>query len=218
MNRQAVHERWMFIPIAGIALFLILYAVAANHYPGGSNASRTHDGFDWINNYWCDLLAPVAKNGSPNSARAYALTGMILLFSSLAVFWYHLPRFFHERKLTTVLIRSTGSISMFILLFVFTRFHDGVIGIGSSISIVPVATTLTELNRSKLKGLYISGWVCILLILLNFYIYLTNWWIAFLPLLQKITLLLFLVWILLTNFKLLKISRKRTTLIRRLFS
>lgn len=212
MKKQAATEKWVFIPIAGIILFLALYIIAANYYPGGFNENRTKEGFDWIHNYWCDLLAKNAKNGMHNSGRGFALTGMIMLFSSIAVFWYYLPQFFHERKLNTFIIRYTGSLSMFILIFIFTQFHDSVIGIGSTISAIPMAATLSELKKHRLKVLYYLGWCCVFLILLNFVIYSTNWRIVYLPVLQKITLLLFLVWILLIAIKCLVISRKQVFL------
>lgn len=209
MKRYSEEERWLLIPVLGILLFIVLYFVATLYYPGGSTASPTHEGFDWINNYWCDLIARHAKNGEPNTARTIALIAMIILFSSLAVFWFYLPRLFHERKFMTLLIRYTGSISMFILIFVFTRFHDSVIGIGSTISAIPMAATLTELYRHKFTRLYYLGWGCILLILLNFAIYITEWWIIALPFIQKITLVLFLSWIFLTDLSCLRMIRSK---------
>lgn len=205
-------ENWLFIPMIGIGLFLASYFLAAYNYPGGSNANRLGMGFDWINNYWCDLLAKTAKNGSRNTGRVFSLTGTIILFTSLAIFWYHLPAFFHERKRNILLIRYTGSLSMFILIFIFTQFHDSVIGIGSTISAVPMAATLSELKKNRLKILYVFGWICILLILLNFIIYMTNWLISWLPLIQKITLVLFLLWIFLIALKCLAISRRKSWL------
>jgi hypothetical protein len=207
--KKKLYKSWMFIPITGIALFIVFFVVAANFYPGGSTISRTKEGFDWINNYWCDLFSKTAKNGESNPGRIYGLTGIILLFSSLIVFWYYLPQFFHERKRNTFIIRYTGSISMFILIFVFTRFHDSVIGIGSTISAIPMIATLNELKKNHLKILYFYGWLCVFLLLLNFFIYITNWSVAILPLLQKITLLLFLIWKSIIALKCFAISRDR---------
>lgn len=209
MKTNGIHEKWVFIPIIGIGLFLVLFVIAANYYPGGSNVSKTREGFDWINNYWCDLLSETAKDGRPNPGRIFGLTGMIILFSSLAFFWYNLPRFFYERRLNTIVIRYAGITSMFILIFVFTRFHDSIIGIGSTICAIPMAATLSELHKNKLKALYFLGIFCIALILLNFFIYVTNRWIVVLPILQKIALLVFLIWIVLIDLKCLVITPKK---------
>ncbi|WP_430406520.1 hypothetical protein [Fluviicola sp.] len=208
MKTNGTHKKWIGIPLIGIALFLVLFVIAANYYPGGSNVSKTQEGFDWINNYWCDLFSKTSKNGRPNSGRFFALTGMIILFSSLASFWYYLPQFFHERRLNTIIIRYAGFTAMFLLIFVFTRFHDSVIGIGSTICAIPMAATLSELRKNQLRMLHLLGLFCILLILLNFFIYITNWWIAILPLLQKIALLTFLIWIVLVDLKCLVIKPK----------
>jgi hypothetical protein len=210
MKTNGAHKKWIFIPLIGIGLFLVLFVIAANYYPGGSNVNRTKEGFDWINNYWCDLLSQTAKNDQPNRGRIFGLTGMIILFSSLAFFWYYLPRFFHERRLNTIIIRYTGFTAMFILIFVFTRYHDSVIGIGSTICAIPMVATLSELRKNNLKALYFLGLFCIFLILLNFFIYVTNWWIVILPLLQKIALLVFLIWIVLIDLKCLVIHPKKS--------
>lgn len=208
MNNHSKEEPWLLIPIAGILLFMVLYVIATFYYPGGSTLKPTHQGFDWINNYWCDLIARYAKNGDWNQARTIALTAMIILFSSLALFWFYLPRLFHERKAFTLLIRYTGSVSMFILIFIFTGYHDSVIGIGTSISAIPLTATLIELYRHKFKRLYYLGLICVLLIVLNFIIYITEWGVIALPFIQKITLLVFLIWILLTDWSCLRMIRR----------
>lgn len=197
MKVSKTRQEWTFLPITGILLSVVLYVIAAQYYPGGSNVDQAYEGFDWINNYWCDLIATRAKNGEFNMARMIALLAMIFLFVSLAVFWFFLPRFFHEGKLNTLIISYTGSISMLVLMFISTRFHDSIIGIGISLLAIPIAATLKELYWNKLTGLYVLGLACVMLILLNIFIYWTNWWIIALPLIQKITLLLFLIWIVL---------------------
>nr|WP_294860631.1 hypothetical protein [uncultured Fluviicola sp.] len=208
MKTKGTHKKWIVIPIIGIGLFLVLFVTAAYYYPGGSNVNRTKEGFDWINNYWCDLFSQTAKNGDLNKGRIFGLTGIIILFSSLAFFWYYLPQFFHERRLNTIIIRYTGLTAMFILIFVFTRFHDSIIGIGSTICAIPMAATLSELRKNNLRALHFLGLFCIFLILLNFFIYVTNWWIVILPLLQKIALIAFLIWIVLIDLKCLVINPK----------
>lgn len=207
METAKIRKRWIFIPIAGILLFVMLYFIAAQYYPGGSNINRTYEGFDWINNYWCDLIARKAKNDTVNGARIIALPAMVLLFSSLAVFWFFLPVFFHERRSNTLIIRYTGSISMFVLMFISTRFHDSIISIGISLLAIPIIATIKELHRNKLSVLYLLGYGCSLLILLNISMYYTNWWIKALPLIQKITLLLFLLWVILIGMSCWRIRK-----------
>lgn len=208
MTRLSV-SHLLVIPVIGIVLFIVLYVIAARFYPGGSNADLLHEGFDWLNNYWCDLIARYGKNGVLNAARPIALTAMIILFSSLSVFWFLLPNYFHETRLGRLLIGYIGMSAMFILVFIFTTHHDTIIFIGGSLSSVPFIGTLRELYRSSWRSLFRLGCFCLALILLNFYSYLSGWLIAFLPLLQKITLLFFLAWVLLINWNCLHISRSK---------
>lgn len=198
------------IPLAGIGIFLVLYVVAAHFYPGGSDADRFHRGFDWLNNYWCDLIAKNGKNGIPNAARPIALTAMIILFSSLSVFWFRLPDFFHENRFTRLLIGYTGLFAMTMLIFVFTKQHDIVIFIGGSVSSISFAGTLKELYTNRWHSLFRLGCFCLVLILLNFYSYLSGWLIFLLPLIQKVTLLFFLGWVFLVNRKCLFLSGYRS--------
>lgn len=199
----------LVIPLIGILVFIGLYILAAEFYPGGSNAEKTHIGFDWVNNYWCDLIARYAKNGMPNPGRNIALTAMIVLFSSLALFWFSLPAFFREARYIRIFVGYAGVLSMSILIFIFTPFHDMLIFIGGALSGIPIIATIWELYTHGWKKLFVLGLICLILILLNFFIYLTGWSIRFLPLIQKITLVFFLSWVFLTGYNCVLISRSR---------
>lgn len=205
-------NNWLVIPLVGICLFVVLYVIAASYYPGGSDLDRTHKGFDWFNNYWCDLISKHGKNGVLNTGRTIALTAMIILFSSLSFLWYHLPQFFHDRTLNKWIIRYTGILSMTLLTFIFTPYHDSIIAIGGIVVAIPLLGTFRELYIHELKGLFFFGVICLVFILLNFFIYFTETWILLLPLLQKITLVLFLIWIALIDINcivLLKSKRRK---------
>ncbi len=186
---------WLFVPLFGILAYILLYVIATFYYPGGSTFDRTHPGFDWVNNYWCDLIGYTAKNGMINSARPIALTGMIILLVSLSVLWYYLPSFFHEHKINKIVMRSTGIFAMGILLFIVTPMHDTIISIGGGLSSIPLAVLLKDLYLNQWNKLFVLGVTAIGSIALNFYIYLTEWGLTWLPLIQKISFVLFLVWI-----------------------
>lgn len=69
------------LALLGIAGFLVAGAFAAYAYPGGTHWHRTSIGPSWTN-FFCDLLRPMALNGSDNSvgARAgqFALLALVL--------------------------------------------------------------------------------------------------------------------------------------------
>ena len=80
-NAHATKEKHLFwlkepvlllLPYAGMAIFVILYVIAALEYPGGSYAEPNVEGFSFWHNYLCDLLDKRAINGSINTARYHA--------------------------------------------------------------------------------------------------------------------------------------------------
>jgi hypothetical protein len=208
MNTRVRAVHLLVIPLAGMAVFIVLYFVAAHAYPGGSQANPYREGFDWLNNYWCDLIARSGKNGQSNPARPVALTAMIVLFSSLSVFWFILPGFFRESRFSRLLIGYTGVVSMLVLVFVFTEHHDAVILTGGTISAVPFAGTLRELYINRWRFLFLFGCFCLAIILLNFYIYLSGWLLSLLPLIQKITMVFFIGWITLVELSCIRRLRR----------
>ena len=59
------HYSILFIPLLGMLLFVILYVIAAYHYPGGSYVNPSQSGFSFRYNYLCDLLDNFAIDGVP---------------------------------------------------------------------------------------------------------------------------------------------------------
>ena len=178
----------------GILVFALLYVVATFFYPGGSNADKTTIGFDWLNNYWCDLTGQFAKNGETNSARTIALTAMIILCSTLVVFWYYVPGLFRENKFNRV-IRYAGMTSMAVAVFLFTDYHDSIINVAGILGIVALVGVFVGLYKNNLTTLFGYGVFCLGLMLFNYFIYVTSFLLSFLPIIQKVTFVLFLVWI-----------------------
>lgn len=189
-------------PLLGIVLFLLLYLIAALYYPGGSDAHPTAQGFSMIHNYWCDLLAKGAKNGQPNPARPIAMAAMITLCLTLSVFWYLLPRLLNTGKHHYNIVQFSGITSMLFAIFIFTDFHDFIINAAVFFGVLALSGTYVALYRSKSYKTLTFGIGCLFLIFLNAYIYYTGYFIITLPLLQKITFLLYLCWIMLIDLKL----------------
>lgn len=184
------------IPVAGILLFFVFYLVATQFYPGGSNFNPSEDGFNWQTNYWCELLYEYSKNGHLNAARPYALTAMASLTISVGYFWYSYPPLLPASEKLSNLVRWTGVISMILSSFIFTNFHDSLIYlsvIAGSIAYVGLIYMLFRSGHSQ-YGFY--GAVCLFLILLNNVIYVIQLGIDYLPIIQKITFLITLSWIL----------------------
>jgi hypothetical protein len=52
---------------------LILFIFSSLLYSGGSEINPNSTGFNWINNYYCDLMLQNGFNGRPNPARPFSI-------------------------------------------------------------------------------------------------------------------------------------------------
>ncbi len=190
---------WVLTPAMGICLFGILYGLAACQYPGGSNFDKTATEFSWQHNYWCDLLGYTGKNGVINHARPIALLAMITLCGSLSMFWFLLPSLHGQKSRYVRLSQWAGGLSMGIVLFIGTPYHDLVMNIAGGFGLIALIATFLGLYQSRLFKLISFGLFCIVLIGFNNYIYYSHQYILYLPIVQKITFVLFLLWIVLIN-------------------
>lgn len=195
MKQRKINQFWVLTPVFGILLFGLLYIAAALYYPGGSQVDQHSIGFSWINNYWCNLLNEKAINGQHNGGRPIALAGMVILCLSLSLFWFLFPRYIHFGMQTRVMIQLSGTLSMMIAIFLFTNFHDAITYVASFIGLIAVVGTFIGLYKIKWFGLFRFGILNMLLVGLNNYLYYTKGMIIYLPVIQKITFVSFLLWI-----------------------
>ena len=197
MKRSTLKNRRILFPVWGILLFIIFYFLSASAYPGGSDADKTAKGFSWQHNYWCELLANEAQNGQPNSARPIAITAMIILAISLIIFWYTIPTLFTNKKIISKIITYTGIGSMLVTPFLLTNSHDLVINIAGILGCIAIIGLLANLFRLRLYFLFYLGIFCLMLCGLNNYVYYSNNLMTYLPVIQKISFLIFLLWFIL---------------------
>jgi len=180
----------------GILSFVVLYFYATTLYPGGSQANPNSMGYDWINNYWCNLLNQHATNGDINPARPFAIFGMVILCMTMVIFFYQVGEFLVENQVWKRLIQWNGGLSMIFGVLIFTSFHDVMTLISSLFGLVVVFGIIKEIYRSELTFFKISGTVCLLLLTVNNLIYYSSYFIEWLPLIQKISFLVVLSWVL----------------------
>ena len=192
------------IPVIGIAIFVGLYIFSSTLYPGGSQANLNSEGFDWINNYWCNLMNEKGMNGQPNPAKPYSIIAMIILCLSLMFFFIQFAQIYSKSKIWKRIIKTSGIISMSFAILIFTKYHDLMTTLSSIFGLFVVIGIIREIYKSKLSIYKITGVICILILGLNNYIYYTQQFIEVLPLLQKITFAIVLLWIIGLNFEINK--------------
>ena len=198
---------WPLFTIGGILLFVLFYLLAAKNFPGGSAVNVHEIGFNWRNNYWCELLGENAKNGQANVGRAYGLAGMIVLSISISIFWWNVPTIvFEKNKSIRSFMRYCGILSMIFASLIFTNWHDAIIYAAVIFGTVAFTLLFYELFRNQRDCLSYFGVICLGFIFANCIIYISNFGIDFLPLLQKITFGITLLWIILVIIQLKKHS------------
>ena len=211
-KKQGATALCTLAPLAGCTLFLILYIIATLYYPGGSQLDQNSKGFSWTQNYWCNLLNENAINGQPNPARPIALAAMSALCLTLTVFWYIFPRQIQFTKTGRLTIQLSGLTAMIIGMFLFTGFHDMVINVATSFGFIALTGTFVGLNKLKWKKLFWMGLFNIVLVALNNVLYFDKNLLFYLPVVQKITFLYFLLWVCLIDISLYnKINSKSLT-------
>lgn len=195
---------WPVFTISGLFLFIILYFVAAQYYPGGSNFDQKQPNFNWTSNYWCELLGRNAKNGQPNTARPFGISAMIILSTSVSIFWWNLPKLIPMKKWMNSTLQISGVLAMVFSSFIFSNYHDIVIYLAVFFGVVALSFTLYGLNKNGLRQYLGLCIFCILLIFLNNFIYLTDYMISYLPIIQKITFVFIFLWIGLLSLRYMK--------------
>lgn len=193
---------WVLTPLFGILAFVCLYIVATFFYPGGSQVHKSSKGFSWTQNYWCNLLNENAINGEHNSAKPLAMIAMFILCLTIVNFWYIFPVRTGLPKKSRLLIQVSGVLSMTIGMFLFTDFHDMVINVASFFGMIATIGIILGLRKLKWKNLFWLGNFNLVLVVLNNVLYYGEGLKLYLPVLQKITFLFFLLWIFLVDIHL----------------
>ena len=184
----------LLLPLLGLLLFVFLYILAAFEYPGGSWAMPQQIGFSFWNNYLCDLLDEFAINGELNTARYIARTSLGVLCLSIMVLWNYLPNLFRGKSLNKNIMWLSGIASLVVIAFLSSGTHDRTVYIAGFFAVIAFLTCFVELLRARHIKLLVFGIGCLIIFLVNYYIYETGSYIRLLPIIQKITFISFIIW------------------------
>jgi hypothetical protein len=188
----------LYLPIIGIFLFFLLYAYAASKYPGGSQEDQFSVSFDLFHNYWCDLMKAIAYNTKPNPARPIAISATYLLAGSLALFCIQFSSYLPVSRFWDLCTSISGVIAMMIGTLIFTSLHDKVILVGSLFGLLTVVGIFKGLIHNHEIQHQRMAIFCFFLIVGNNVLYYSEQY-YFLPLIQKMTFFIVLIWIISLN-------------------
>ncbi len=207
MSVQPKYTTLTLLPPIGILLFTILYIYATSLYPGGSQADEHSVGFSWMHNYWCNLMSETSINGQTNPASPIAISAMAVLCFSLMIFFIQFAQVFTKRLIWKRIISLGGIGSMLCAMFIFTSYHDLMTILSSVFGLFVVIGILKEIYQHANRFYKLTGLGCLLLLGLNNFIYYSGIYLNYLPLLQKITFAIVLLWIVALNNKIYSLSK-----------
>lgn len=174
------------IPPARVLAGAALLAVAAGRYPRG---------YGWLDQSISSLFPPRARNGSPNAVRLLAAAGLVACCTSLGLVFHALSR----RRTTPShrrLIQIGGVGAMVHAALVITPKHDLMAWIALAYFGAAMVTIFHWLLTERRLGMLMAGVACLSLTLSNAIIYRFHLFYGFLPPVQKMGTVLWVLWLL----------------------
>ncbi len=181
--------------LLGITVALLLLFTATLQYPGGSQYNSNSVGYNWQNNYISNLFSPKAVNGLSNTSRPWAICGMLFLCASFTLFFISFSKKIPS-KLSANIIKYCGIGAMIFAFLAVTPYHDLAVTVASILIVISVFYIRVFVFTTKLNFLKILCIVCLVVSYSCNYMYYSRYHLDFLPIMQKIDLLIALVWVL----------------------
>ncbi|MDP5169697.1 MAG: hypothetical protein NWR72_05590 [Bacteroidia bacterium] len=179
----------------GLLLGLLLLAISARQYPGGYNADPSSMGFYWAHNFFSDLLDPMAINGDPNVARPWAVAGVLAISLSLASFFYRFSERIPYGGSARVVRWSGIAASLFGLLVIIPSQHDIMVLLSGICTLLVFFYLMVLVMPSRQPWLKVASVVFLMLFYLATAMYFGRWMVEYLPLMQKLLLLIQAGWV-----------------------
>jgi len=154
MERAAVRKLAWGVTF-GLGAFLTLMTAAMVAYPGGTWDDKSHVGYSFWQNYWCDLLRDPALDGQSNAFGSNLAGGaMLALAATLTPFWFLASTCFAHRTVLTRCTRAMGSLGAMGLAFVTLLPSDkfGTLHAAAVVLAGPLGITAAILSVVGLKG------------------------------------------------------------------
>ncbi|QHW01456.1 hypothetical protein GJR95_25550 [Spirosoma endbachense] len=164
---------------------VIFIVIATLVYPGGSLLDINSTGFDWSKNFFSNLFAAIAINGSENPSRIWALIGMTFHSVGYGVFFINMAKKISERHTCTIL-KMIGAVNILFTSLIATPLHDIMVIISSTLFLIGLFYITVYLLKTKLHLLKFSCIICLLTFYYTLYLYGSGDW-GLLALMQKIS-------------------------------
>jgi hypothetical protein len=180
----------------GLIIALILLFIATLNYPGGSIKNEVSVGFDWVNNYISNLLNPQAVNGMVNTARPWAVAGVLFLSASFGLFFIQFSNKIKVKSAANVIKYGGILATLCAFLIVFPSLHDIMVTLSATCTLLVFFYITVFLFKSKFHFLKIYSLLSISFFYVVTYMYSTRSYVEYLPIMQKAIHLVQIVWVL----------------------
>jgi hypothetical protein len=178
--------KYKHLPLAGVALSLALFVVAATRYPGGTLQSPNSVGYDWSRNFLSSLFTPQALNGAPNAARPFAVVALFVMSLALALLWVRIAATASSRAhKKTIEIAGIGSAVYGFL--VATPMHDLMVTIGIVFSATAMVALIHMLYIERRWSLFAMGALSLAIVGVTATMYYGHALYGALPVIQKLS-------------------------------
>ena len=180
------------IQISSIS-FVVFYIIAALFYPGFFNPSKL---------FFCDLMeTSIGTKESPNHGRPFAIVSLISVATVIASFFIWFANQSKWPKPKKTFTKISGGLAAFFTAFIFTELHDEFLLIASIIGVVPVALVVIEILKTRFKYAPVLGLISFMLLAIYNLTFYLNIFEFFWPIIQKVSIVLCLIWINVLAFK-----------------
>jgi hypothetical protein len=170
-----------------LTISVILFAIAASLYPGGSLLDKNSEGFGWSRNFISNLFAAKAINGLENSSRIWAILGMAFHVVGYGIFFIHMSKKISNKHAATVL-KLVGIANLLFTFLIVTPMHDLMIIISSTLFLMGLFYITVFILKTKLHLFKFFCIICMLTFYYTLYLYGTGNW-GLLAKMQKISLI-----------------------------
>lgn len=182
--------------LIGIIAGVIFLVMATCYYPGGTYLDELSKGYDWFDNYISNLLGPLAVNGMDNVARPWAVAGVLCLTASFGLFFVKFSNGIRIKS-AAFIIKYGGIVATILgFLTVIPTLHDGMVTLSSVLTLVIFFYITVLVLKSRLIILKLFSILFLASFYFAAYMYFTRTLLDFMPLVQKIILLVKIAWIL----------------------
>ncbi len=183
------------IPKMALAVFIVFYLISILLYLQSSVSTSPFNSVSIWEGYLCDLIEPSPSGQTINLARPFAIVALWSICFGLLFLWRNVmvksrPNNIWYQKVW----HRFGLFAIFLMLLLPFGNHDRIILYSGISGMVSVLFLCFDLKQGGHLEQFLAGLLFLAALTFNNLFYLFDLWVTILPLIQKVTLLLFIVW------------------------